>query len=52
MNIHMGACVQTSKCPPPAYTRDLKWSRHWSIAALITFCSKSKVKTALKPVDF
>ena len=29
-----------SKCPPPAHTHDLKLSRHWSIAASITFCSK------------
>jgi len=30
-----------SKCPPPARTHDLRRSCHWSIAASITFCSKS-----------
>ena len=31
-----------SKCPPPARTRDLRRSRHWSIAASITSCLKYK----------
>ena len=30
-----------SKCSPPASTHDLTRSRHWSIVASITFCSKS-----------
>ena len=30
-----------SKCPPPTRIRDLRLSRHWSIAASIMFCSKS-----------
>jgi len=30
-----------SKCPPPARTHDLRRSRHWSVAASITFCSES-----------
>jgi len=34
-------CNMFSKCPPPAHIHDLRLSRHWSIAASITFCSKS-----------
>ena len=30
-----------SKFPPPACIYDLRQSRHWSIAASMTFCSKS-----------
>jgi len=30
-----------SKCPPPACTHDLRWSHHWSIAALMMSWSKS-----------
>jgi len=41
LNNDFTAFVQSVQCAPPTLTHDLRRSRHWSIAASITFCSKS-----------
>jgi len=40
-NTNKQFCNMCSKCPPLARIHDLRLSHHWSIAASITFCSKS-----------
>ena len=41
INNDFTAFVQSVQCAPSTLTHDLRRSRHWSIAASITLCSKS-----------